>query len=98
MSITPKTFTYITDPGHGWLIVSPDDLRKAELPDYKITRYSYINGARSQIALEEDCDMATFLDAWHLKFGMPELRHQEQNSRLPQRLRSRPRPFVRCCA
>lgn len=55
-----KTYTYFTDPGHGWLRV-----KRAELNDLgianKISPYSYMRG--DYVYLEEDCDMAKFMKA-----------------------------------
>ena len=55
-----KTYTYFTDPGHGWLRVTRKELVTLGI-DKDITRYSYARGA--WVYLEEDCDMATFMRA-----------------------------------
>jgi hypothetical protein len=54
--------TYITDPGHGWLLVTVAQLAEVNLDPGDFTRYSYRRG--DIVALEEDCDMATFLRAY----------------------------------
>ena len=55
-----KTYTYFTDPGHGWLRVTRKELVNLGI-DKDITPYSYARGA--WVYLEEDCDMATFMRA-----------------------------------
>lgn len=61
------TFTFISDPGHGWLMVSPGQLADVGLTEADITPYSYRNIGTGTLALEEDCDAGTFLDAWKAK-------------------------------
>lgn len=51
---------YITDPGHGWLEVPQHYLTALDIQD-QITHYSYQHGKMAY--LEEDLDMATFLNA-----------------------------------
>lgn len=58
-------YTFYEDPGHGWLEVPMADLIEAGVAD-KISRCSYRDGDKAY--LEEDCDMATFLQA---KAGAP---------------------------
>ena len=56
------TFKFYTDPGHGWLEVTPADLAKVGLAAEDFTRCSYLGfGA---IFLEEDCDAPKFIKAW----------------------------------
>ena len=55
-----KRFTFISDPGHGWLKVSRADLIAAGV-DLLISRYSYQRG--DTVWLEEDCDAGIFLTA-----------------------------------
>jgi hypothetical protein len=57
---TKKMYTYMTDPGHGWLSVPYSDLEELGLVD-KISPYSYMNASR--VFLEEDGDMSMFLEA-----------------------------------
>jgi hypothetical protein len=59
-------FIVSTDPGHGWLLVAPEDMVAVGLTEADITPYSY-RSPDGVIALEEDCDMGTFLDAWKAK-------------------------------
>jgi ParB/RepB/Spo0J family partition protein len=55
----PRTFTYLQDPGHGWLIVDRTDLASAGMSAADFTVCSYVHG--DTFALEEDVDMAKFL-------------------------------------
>jgi hypothetical protein len=63
----PMKFRYRQDPGHGWLIVTPDDMAAVGLTEADISAYSYRRG--NQIALEEDCDMWTFAKAYEALNG-----------------------------
>ena len=65
--------TYITDPGHGWLLVTVAQLAEVNLDPGSFTRYSYRKG--DTLALEEDCDMATFLRAYEAVKGETPLIH-----------------------
>ncbi len=58
-ALEPRTFTYLQDPGHGWLIVSHGDLAAAGLSPAEFTTCSYVRG--DTLALGEDCDMPRFL-------------------------------------
>jgi hypothetical protein len=51
---------WITDPGHGWLVVPISELRELNIID-KISSYSYHNDGTAY--LEEDCDAAIYLEA-----------------------------------
>lgn len=55
-------YTFIEDPGHGWLGVSLHELSELGIIN-KISSYSYVSADRQTIYLEEDCDMGTFLFA-----------------------------------
>ena len=55
-----KTYTYFTDPSHGWLRVTRKELVTLGI-DKEITPYSYARGA--WVYLEEDLDMGTFMRA-----------------------------------
>lgn len=55
-----KTYDFYNDPGHGWCKVPIAELYALEISD-KISRCSY---ERRQYAyLEEDCDLAVFMEA-----------------------------------
>ncbi|MCD6434937.1 MAG: hypothetical protein J7L15_00895 [Clostridiales bacterium] len=58
---TTKSYCFFTDPGHGWLRVLLTELEPIK---DKISPYSYMRGKYAY--LEEDCDMAVFLEH---KFG-----------------------------
>ena len=58
-ALGPRTFTYLQDPGHGWLIVSRGDLAGAGMSPADFSPCSYVRG--DSLALEEDCDMPSFL-------------------------------------
>lgn len=52
-----KEYKFITDPGHGWLVVPLAEVRASGA---KISAYSYIRG--NMAYLEEDCDAGAFTD------------------------------------
>jgi len=56
---------FITDPGHGWLLVTTGQLAEVDLTPDAFSAYSYRKG--DVLALEEDCDMAVFLKAYEAK-------------------------------
>ena len=67
MTVT-RTFIHLEDPGHGWLLVSAEDLA---LTGLKPRNFSTCSSARGgTYALEEDCDMPLFLKALTAK-GIP---------------------------
>jgi hypothetical protein len=55
-----KKYSYIQDPGHGWLSVSHEDIKELGIKSL-ISQCSYMNSTR--VFLEEDQDMKVFLDA-----------------------------------
>jgi hypothetical protein len=76
-ALEPRTFTYLQDPGHGWLIVSRGDLTEAGLSPADFSSCSYVRG--DTLALEEDCDMPRFLKRLDER-GIPyRLREQHTN-------------------
>ena len=66
-----KCFSFISDTAHGWLLVTPGELRAAGITEADITPYSYRDITGETIALEEDCDAHTFLCAWEELIGQP---------------------------
>jgi hypothetical protein len=62
-----KTYILHTDPGHGWLAVKRKEIIDLAIAD-KITLYSYTKG--DTVYLEEDCDLATFFNAYRSRFGV----------------------------
>jgi hypothetical protein len=63
-TINKLDYYFYSDPGHGWLHVKLDELKELGIAD-KISGYSYIRG--NDVYLEEDCDMATFMNAMEAK-------------------------------
>lgn len=61
------TFTFHTDPGHGWLEVPAAELIKAQLMPSDFSAYSYIRG--TTVFLEEDCDAAIFIRSYEAHVG-----------------------------
>lgn len=55
---------YVEDPGHGWLIVTPQQLASYGLTEAQVSRYSYQSPDGSEIALEEDSDAGLFIAAF----------------------------------
>ena len=61
------SFQFISDDGHGWLMVAFEDAFELGLNGDTFTQHSFCkNGA---YYLEEDCDMATFIAAYHKRHG-----------------------------
>jgi hypothetical protein len=72
-----RRFTYLQDPGHGWLMVTKQDLEAFGLSPSDFTPYSYVSADR--LALEEDLDMGRFLQRLE-QLGVPyELDQQHIN-------------------
>jgi hypothetical protein len=72
---------YITDPGHGWLFVTTGQLEELGMGPDNFSRYSYRQG--DVLALEEDCDMSRFLEAYQAKYGETPLikaKHLDQDA------------------
>lgn len=60
-------FTFVSDPGHGWLLVKRSELAEVGLSAADITPYSYQSG--DMLGLEEDVDAGIFLAAYKAKTG-----------------------------
>ena len=72
------TFTFHTDPGHGWLQVETSLIQSLGVTG--ISSCSYIDGSANLIAfLEEDCDAALFINAYQEKNPRVEVRFREVN-------------------
>jgi hypothetical protein len=56
------TLDFHADPGHGWLAVDMDHLKRLGLAD-KISAYSYVSRDRDTAYLEEDCDAGRYIEA-----------------------------------
>lgn len=54
--------THLSDPGHGYLIVTSQQMQMLGLNEDNFSSFSYKNNERSptQYALEEDCDAEVF--------------------------------------
>ncbi|UIS25307.1 hypothetical protein [Erythrobacter phage vB_EliS-L02] len=74
--MTAKTFTFHTDPGHGWLEVDAADLAGTGLARSSFSAYSYV--FRGKLYLEEDCDAPLFINAYKAKHGPDSFRSVEQ--------------------
>jgi hypothetical protein len=55
-------FKYYQDPGHGWVEVSADLLKKHNIVD-KISQFSYYDDDSKMAYLEEDCDVDVLCQA-----------------------------------
>ena len=64
-------YTYITDPGHGWLSVPLSDLQKFGIVQ-DISVCSYMTSTRAY--LEEDCDAPKFIKAAGITINNPNIR------------------------
>lgn len=53
-------YAYHQDPGHGWIAVPMDEIRRLCIED-QISAYSYCDGNTAY--LEEDCDASVFIRA-----------------------------------
>jgi hypothetical protein len=74
----PRTFTYLQDPGHGWLIVDRTDLAAAGMSASDFTVCSHAHG--DTFALEEDVDMTRFLKRLDERGIAYRLREQHTNN------------------
>ena len=61
-------FTFVSDPGHGWLILSPQWVGAVGLTVAAFSTSSYVS-EDGTLALEEDCDAPKFLEAYARCFG-----------------------------
>lgn len=61
------TFTFHTDPSHGWLEVRTSELFKVGLLPSDFSAYSYQQG--NVVYLEEDCDAPMFIRSYEQHFG-----------------------------
>lgn len=61
------TFTFHTDPGHGWLEVPVSELFNVGLLPSDFSSYSYQQG--EVVYLEEDCDAPVFIHTYEQHIG-----------------------------
>lgn len=62
------TLDFISDNGHGWVVLPPAALAALRLTPASFTRYSYLD-ADGTVYAEEDCDAAIAVAAHHRLFG-----------------------------
>lgn len=75
------TYTFHTDPGHGWLAVPIADLQMFGLKPEDFSQFSYRH--YDTVFLEEDCDAGVFVNAYAQRMGSrPEFRelHTDHDS------------------
>lgn len=80
--MSKKTYVFHTDPGHGWLAVRKSELIALDVLE-RITPYSYMKG--DTVYLEEDCDAATFMQAYQEKVGKELLYRSSYQEKTPIR-------------
>lgn len=79
--MSAESFTFYTDPGHGWLQVSPRDLEDLGLKNTDFSSCSYWSRAGQCFFLEEDCDAPKFLALYKAKHTeRPIIREVNTNS------------------
>ena len=54
--------TFVSDPGHGWMRVPLADIARIGIAD-TISHCSFIDISNGMAYLEEDCDVARYLEA-----------------------------------
>lgn len=54
---------FISDPAHGWLLVSEEQMKEAGFQAATFSPYSFHSAEFQCYALEEDCDATLFLRA-----------------------------------
>jgi hypothetical protein len=66
-----EQFTFASDPGHGWLLVTENQVIKAGLTPGHFTPHSFkhVWDNVQVYALEEDVDAGVFIRAWESKYG-----------------------------
>ena len=57
------SLAFAADPGHGWLLVTEEQMKEAGVRAGHFSRFSYYDPETRTFALEEDCDAALFLKA-----------------------------------
>lgn len=83
-----KAFTFFSDPGHGWIRVTPADCAAVGLSADSFTRYSFRDA--EYFYLEEDCDASRFVEAYTAKHGnAPAFKESHRNSDSPIRHKAR---------
>jgi hypothetical protein len=78
-TVAPLTLPYYQDPGHGWVAVDVEHLKRLNIAD-TISSYSYISRDKQTAYLEEDCDAGRYIAACKAAGIVVELRDQHSNS------------------
>jgi hypothetical protein len=73
-----RPFTYIEDPGHGWLLVTFDELDFLGLAD-DISPYSFMRD-NGFVYLEEDRDAVMFVRKYEARYGNFEYQTKHRHS------------------
>ena len=81
-ALEPRTFTYLQDPGHGWLIVSRGDLAGAGMSPADFSSCSYVRGAPSRSRRTAICRDSKRLDEWGNPYRLRE-QHTDAGPRPP---------------
>jgi hypothetical protein len=68
MTTSPMTFRFISDPGHGWIEIRPEQAAALGLTPADLTEYSY-RAPNGTLYAEEDADAFTLLAAHHKATG-----------------------------
>jgi hypothetical protein len=77
------TLNIFADPGHAWCRVAKNKLEKLGIAN-KISAYSYERGEYAY--LEEDCDLATLIDALRTK-GYVDIKFKTQDTNRQSKIR-----------
>ena len=66
-NVLPTEFLFITDPGHGWLVCTIDDVNEIGLSIYDFSAWSFVEDG--VLFLEEDADATLFALAYEASTG-----------------------------
>lgn len=58
----PMSLGFTSDPAHGWLLVTEEQMKQAGVDPATFSPYSYYSAEFRTYALEEDCDAGLFLN------------------------------------
>lgn len=59
----PMSLGWTSDPAHGWLLVTEEQMKESGIQAATFSPYSYYSAEFRTYALEEDCDARLFLRA-----------------------------------
>lgn len=76
------TFTFHTDPAHGWIEVPLDTLinKLTTKQGLAISTFSYFSNQNKLVYLEEDCDASIFLDVVGADYTDLHYKHTDNDS------------------